>query len=158
MVRQANAVDFWRGLALVFIFINHIPGIYYSRFTHADYSLSDSADLFVFLAGWALRLLVGTPQQRQSTGYLVLRLGGRAVTLYAAQIMITMIALAMLAACAILINNPLLLEWHNAAAVFYDPVTTHVGLALLTHQLGYFDILPLYVVMMLMAPAIAVLD
>ncbi len=55
MVRQANAVDFWRGLALVFIFINHIPGIYYGRFTHANYSLSDSADLFVFLAGWALR-------------------------------------------------------------------------------------------------------
>ena len=52
MTRQANAVDFWRGLALIFIFINHIPGIYYARFTHANYSLSDSADLFVFLAGW----------------------------------------------------------------------------------------------------------
>ena len=78
MVRQANPVDFWRGLALVFIFINHIPGIYYSRFTHANYSLSDSADLFVFLAGWALRLMVGTPERRQSTWYLVLRLGGRA--------------------------------------------------------------------------------
>ena len=158
MVRQANPVDFWRGLALVFIFINHIPGIYYSRFTHANYSLSDSADLFVFLAGWALRLMVGTPERRQSTWYLVLRLGGRAITLYAAQILITMIALAMLAGCAILLDNPLLLEWHNAAAVFHDPVTTHVGLALITHQLGYFDILPLYVVLMLMAPIIAIID
>jgi hypothetical protein len=158
MVRQANPVDFWRGLALVFIFVNHIPGIYYSRFTHAHYSLSDSADLFVFLAGWALRLLVGTPQHRQSTWYLVLRLGGRAITLYAAQIMITMIAIAMLAGCALLLNNPLLLEWHNAAAVFHDPVTTHVGLALITHHLGYFDILPLYIVLMLMAPFIAIVD
>ena len=158
MVRPANPVDFWRGLALIFIFINHIPGIYYSRFTHANYSLSDSADLFVFLAGWGMRLMVGTPERRQSTWYLVLRLGGRAVTLYAAQIMITMIALAMLAGCAILLGNPLLLEWHNAAAVFHDPVTTHVGLALITHQLGYFDILPLYVVLMMTAPAIAVID
>jgi hypothetical protein len=158
MVRQANPVDFWRGLALVFIFVNHIPGIYYSRFTHAHYSLSDSADLFVFLAGWAMRLLVGTQERRQSTWYLVLRLGGRAITLYAAQIMITMIAIAMLAACALLLNNPLLLEWHNAAAVFHDPVTTHVGLAIITHQLGYFDILPLYVVLMLMAPFIAIVD
>lgn len=158
MVRQANPIDFWRGLALVFIFVNHIPGIYYSRFTHAGYSLSDSADLFVFLAGWALRLLVGTPAQQQSTGYLVLRLGGRAVTIYAAQILITMIALAMLAGGAILLDNPLLLEWHNAAAVFHDPVTTHVGLVLVTHQLGYFDILPLYVVLMLMAPGIAIID
>lgn len=159
MVRQANPVDFWRGLALVFIFINHIPGIPYSRLTHFHYSLSDSADLFVFLAGWALRLLVGTPGQRQPPiGYLVLRLGGRAVTLYAAQILITMIAVAMLAGAAMLLNNPLLLEWHNAAAVFHDPVTTHVGLALITHQLGYFDILPLYVVLMMMAPGFAIVD
>ncbi len=159
MVRLANPVDFWRGVALVFIFVNHIPGIYYSRFTHFHYSLSDSADLFVFLAGWALRLLVGASDRRHSTWYLVLRLGGRAVTIYAAQILITMIALAMLAAGAILLNNPLLLEWHNAAAVFHDPVATHVGLALITHQLGYFDILPLYVVLMLIAaPIIAVVD
>ncbi len=158
MIRQANPVDFWRGLALIFIFVNHIPGNYFSRFTHASYSLSDSADLFVFLAGWGMRLMVGTREKRQSTWYLVLRLGGRAVTLYAAQIMITMIALATLAGCALLLGNPLLLEWHNAAAVFHDPVATHVGLAMLTHQLGYFDILPLYVVLMVMAPALAVID
>ena len=29
MPRQANAIDFWRGFALVSIFINHIPGIWY---------------------------------------------------------------------------------------------------------------------------------
>jgi hypothetical protein len=159
MVRQANPVDFWRGVALVFIFVNHIPGIFYSRFTHFHYSISDSADLFVFLAGWALRLLVGTPDRRQSTWYLVLRVGGRAITIYVAQIFITMIALAMLAACAIYLNNPLLLEWHNAAAVFHDPVPTQVGLALIMHQLGYFDILPLYVVLMLIAaPIIVIID
>ncbi len=158
MIRQANAVDFWRGLALVMIFVNHIPGNYYGRFTHASYSISDSADLFVFLAGWALRHLVGTPERQPPTWYLVLRLGGRAVTLYAAQIMITMIALAMLASVAILRDNPLLLEWHNAAAVFHDPIPTHVGLAAITHQLGYFDILPLYVVLMVMAPGIAIVD
>jgi hypothetical protein len=158
MPRQVNAVDFWRGFALVTIFINHVPGIYYSRFTHSNYSFSDSADLFVFLAGFSLRLLVGGPGRRQSTGYLVLRLGTRAIEIYAAQILITMIALAMLATAATVLDNPLLLEWHNAAAVFYDPVFTHVGLVTLTHQLGYFDILPLYVVLMAIAPIWAVID
>jgi hypothetical protein len=158
MTRQANPVDFWRGLALVAIFINHIPGIYYSRFTHANYSLSDSADLFVFLAGWALRYVVGRPGRQPPPWYLVLRLGGRALTLYAAQILITMIAIAMLAGVALWRSNPLLLEWHNAAAVFYDPVSAHIGLALITHQLGYFDILPLYVALMLIAPGFALID
>ena len=158
MVREANPVDFWRGLALIAIFINHIPGIYYTQFTHAAYSISDSADLFVFLAGWALRLLVGARDQQPPPWYLVLRLGGRALTLYAAHIMITMVALAMLAGVAIMLDNPLLLEWHNAAAVFHDPVPTHIGLVLITHQLGYFDILPLYVVLMVMAPGFALVD
>jgi len=158
MPRPANAIDFWRGIALITIFINHVPGMYYARFTHANYSLSDSADLFVFLAGWSLRLLVGRPERLKTTWYLVLRLLGRALELYAAQILITMIAIAMLAASATVLDNPLLLEWHNAAPVFQDPVLTHIGLALLTHHLGYFDILPLYVVLMAVAPLFAVID
>jgi hypothetical protein len=64
----------------------------------------------------------------------------------------------MLAASATLLDNPLLLEWHNAAAVFYDPILAHIGLAMLTHQLGYFDILPLYVVLMAMAPIFFIID
>ena len=43
MPRKANPVDFWRGFALVTIFINHIPGNYYSYFTHGNISISDSA-------------------------------------------------------------------------------------------------------------------
>jgi hypothetical protein len=157
MPRQPNAVDFWRGFALVSIFINHVPYIYYGQFTHGRYSISDSADLFVFLAGWSLRYLVNSLKNRP-TWYLVLRLFSRAAQIYAAQILITMLAIAMLASAATLLDNPLLLEWHNAAAVFYDPIPTHIGLAFITHQLGYFDILPLYVVLMLMAPGIAVID
>jgi hypothetical protein len=158
MPRQANAVDFWRGFALVSIFINHIPGIYFERLTHRNVSISDSAELFVFLAGWSLGYLVGTRADGIKTGPLLARLGGRAVTIYAAQILISSIALALLAGTAYLADNPLVLEWHNAAAVFQEPQLAHIGLVLLTHQLGYFDILPLYVVLMLAAPGFALID
>ena len=158
MTRQANAVDFWRGFALVSIFINHIPGLLYEGLTHRNVSISDSAELFVFLAGWSLGLLVVSRNEPMTAPRLVARLGGRAMTIYAAQILISSIALAMLAASAYTLDNPLILEWHNAAAVFQDPALAHIGLVLLTHQLGYFDILPLYVVLMLAAPAIALID
>jgi hypothetical protein len=157
MPRPVNAVDFWRGFALVSIFINHIPGVFYDRLTHKNASFSDSAELFVFLAGWSLRHIVGRPEDPTPFHRLVFRLGGRALTLYAAHMMIVMLAIAMLAASSRLLDNPLLLEWHNAAAVFNDPVETHIGLVLLSHQLGYFDILPLYVVLMLLAPPIALI-
>ena len=65
---------------------------------------------------------------------LVARLGGRALTIYAAQILISSLALAMLAAAAYILDNPLILEWHNAAAVFQDPALAHIGLVLLTHS------------------------
>src|SRR5579872_5067519 len=146
MTREPNAVDFWRGFALITIFIDHIPGLFYSRFTLVNFSISDAADLFVFLAGWSLRLMAEGSGRRRPTRDVMLRLFGRALEIYAAQVLITMLAIAMLALASVELDNPLLLEWHNAAAVFNDPVPTHIGLATLTHQLGYFDILPLYVV------------
>jgi hypothetical protein len=157
MRRTPNAVDFWRGYALITIFINHIPGIYFERLTHRNLSFSDSAELFVFLAGWSLGYLVGGNDAPKSTTRLMLRLGARAFQIYAAQILISSIAIAILATTAYLTDNQLILEWHNAAAVFLDPALTHIGLVLLTHQLGYFDILPLYVVLMVIAPLIALI-
>ena len=137
--RPVNEVDFWRGFALVTIFVNHIPGITYENLTYRNLSLSDSAELFVFLAGWSLRHVVGPHNDPTPTSRLIYRLGGR-----------------VLAVSARVLDNPLLLEWHNAAAVFTNPADTHIGLVILSHQLGYFDILPLYVVLMLIAPGIAV--
>ena len=158
MPREPNAVDFWRGFALITIFIDHIPGIVYAKYTLVNFSIADAADLFVFLAGWSLRLMAEGGSRRRTTREVVMRLLGRAFEIYTAQILITVLAIAILAASAIALQNPLLLQWHNAAAVFDDPVSSHIGLALLTHQLGYFNILPLYVVLMTMAPVFAVID
>jgi hypothetical protein len=38
-MRAPNEIDFWRGFALVTIFINHIPGNYFERFTFRNVSL-----------------------------------------------------------------------------------------------------------------------
>ena len=47
-------IDFWRGLAIVFIFWNHSVDNVMSWFTTKYYGLSDSAELFVFLSGFAM--------------------------------------------------------------------------------------------------------
>jgi hypothetical protein len=48
MVHQPHVVAFWCGLALIMIFVDHIPGILYAR-TLVNFSISDAADVFVFL-------------------------------------------------------------------------------------------------------------
>ena len=156
-MRAPNEIDFWRGFALVTIFINHIPGIYFERFTYRNVSLSDSAELFVFLAGCAMRILVDGAARALPARWLVLRLEARAFNVYVAQMVVTEMAIALLAAAALFLDAPFLLDWHNASAVFNDPVKANIGLVLLTHQLGYFNILPLYVVLLFIAPAVALL-
>ena len=106
MWRQPNAVDFWRGFALITIFIDHIPGLFYSHYTLANFSLADAADLFVFLAGWSLRLMADGGGRHMPTRDVVLRLFGRALEIYAAQVLITMLAIAMLALTSIELDNP----------------------------------------------------
>ncbi|ACA19725.1 OpgC protein [Methylobacterium sp. 4-46] len=153
MARDPNAIDFWRGLALITIFINHIPGNVFESFTYSQYGTSDAAELFVFLAGWSIGIAIrGRSGALEPAGRTLLRLLSRMVEVYRAQIVITALALAMLAAAALLLDNPLLLEWHNAGPVFTDPVQTTLGWVTLLHQLGFFNILPLYVVLLGLAP------
>ena len=155
--RALNEVDFWRGYALIAIFINHIPGIFFEQFTHRAFGLSDSAELFVFLAGFSLRYLSESRTENLTGMRLFMRLEARAFTLYAAQILIVALALAMMAGAAILLDTPLILQWNNASAFFESPVQTQVGIVLLAHQMGYFDVLPLYIVMMSFAPLVVAL-
>lgn len=154
MSRPANAVDFWRGFALVEILVNHVPGLFWERFTHKGLSVSDSAELFVFLAGWALGYVAGRPSAPTPLPRVLYRLGWRAVTVYGAHVATMMMAIALLAGASIWFENSLYLEWHNAGPVFQDPVETQIGLVLLSHQLGYFNILPLYVALLIAAPAL----
>lgn len=152
-MREPNAIDFWRGFALVTIFVNHVPGNVFERFTYSHFSLSDAAELFVFLAGWSIALAVRARDgSRESASRTLLRLASRTVEVYRAQIVITAIALAMIAAAALALDNPLLLEWHNAGPVFGDPIQATIGWVTLLHQLGYFNILPLYVALLAIAP------
>ncbi len=156
-MREPNEIDFWRGFALVTIFVNHIPGNFVERFSYRNLSLSDSAELFVLLAGWSMRLSIDNPKRPLTASAVVYRLWSRAFTLYVAQTFITELAIFILAAASVWLDAPFLLDWHNVGAVFREPIEAHIGLVLLTHQLGYFNILPLYVVLMAGAPAIALI-
>jgi len=159
VARAPNAVDFWRGFALIAIFVNHIPGNVYSALTHRNYSFSDSADLFVFLAGWALRIVIEkTGGEHGPFRPIALRLLARVWKIYAAQLVTVFLAIAIIAAAALLTGDANYYTWNGAAPVFEDPARAHIGLVLLTYHLNLFDILPLYVVLTLMAVLFVVID
>lgn len=153
-VRLPNAIDFWRGVALVMIFVNHVPGSVFSILTLRNYAISDAAELFVFLAGCSMACFVGAPGRRKPTLHIVMRLLMRAFEIWRAQIVVISAAVALLGGSALVLNDPLLLEWHNAGPAYFDTVRSSIGMLFLTYQIGYFNILPLYVVLLLMSPVI----
>jgi hypothetical protein len=150
-VRQLNAIDFWRGFALVMIFINHVPGNAFIPLTFRNFAVCDAAELFVFLAGWSMSFVAGRARDHRPMASVQQRLLWRAVEIYRWQIGTTAAAVALLAMAASLTGNGLFYEWNNAGAAFFDPWRAGIGIVFLTYQVGYFNILPLYVVLLLMA-------
>jgi len=52
-------LDFFRGLSLLMIFIDHIPGNFLSHLTLHSIAFSDAAEVFVFISGYAAALAYG---------------------------------------------------------------------------------------------------
>src|ERR1700712_2433328 len=105
-MREPNEIDFWRGFALITIFVNHIPGNFVERFSYRNLSLSDSAELFVLLAGWSMRLSIENPKRPLTIPAMIYKLWSRAFTLYVAQTFITEIAIFILAASSVWLDAP----------------------------------------------------
>lgn len=151
-------LDVFRALALLSIFINHVPGTIYEKFTHREFGFSDSAEAFVLISGLAVGLAYGSKFIEGNRLLLSLKMARRSMTLYMAQIMTTLITLGIFGFTAIYMKRPDLLEQMNIKTIMEQPAEAFIGLVTLGHQLGYNNILSLYLVLMLLAPALLYLS
>lgn len=152
-VRHAS-LDFWRGVVLCTIFVNHVPGNMFERFTYRNFGFSDSAEAFVFLSGVSLAIAYRDRFATHRQGAAIMSLGRRAVRLYGVHIALSCAGLAIFAVGAAMFPDAGLMEVHGRDLAIDDPFAAFVGLVSLGHQFGYFNILPLYVVLVMMVPAL----
>lgn len=145
-------LDMFRGIALVMIFINHVPGTIYETYTSRNFGFSDAAEAFVFMSGMAAGLAYSNGFRSGNLWAAVARVWARARQLYFVHITITMLSLAIFAAGALWFDLPEVLLRNNVAALFNQPLSALIGIPLLSHQLGYLNILPLYMVLLLVTP------
>jgi hypothetical protein len=142
----------FRGLALVMIFINHVPVTIYETFTNRNYGFSDSAEAFVFMSGMAAGLAYSASFRSGNLWTAIARVWARARQLYFVHIAITMLCLAIFAGAALWFDLPVVLLKNNVEPVLGHPLQALIGIPLLTHQLGYLNILPLYAVLLVATP------
>ncbi|MCA2012743.1 OpgC domain-containing protein [Cereibacter sphaeroides] len=151
-------IDAFRGIALVMIFIDHVPGNPYERFTLRNWGFSDAAEAFFIMSGIAAGLAYSgrfsrEARQRNGLWAAVKPMWLRAWTLYQVQILLTAWAVAIFAAGAIFYNLPELMTQINLRQVFNNTAAALIGIPTLGHQLGYVNILPAYAVLLLAGPA-----
>ncbi|WP_243369443.1 OpgC family protein [Microvirga solisilvae] len=150
-------IDFWRGLVLVIIFVNHIPGNLIEHITPRNFGFSDSTEAFIFISGLSVALVYGPKLPQGDLFGVVKRCLKRAFELYRVHLALTAGAIVLFSIGYELSEEIGLIEEHGRNAVFGDTAKGITGIILLGHQLGYFNILPLYVTLMLWAPVALIL-
>jgi len=151
------SIDFWRGFALLTIFINHVPGHVLGAYTFRNFGVSDAAELFVLLAGVSAAFAYGrgfVPGARLRT---CARMVTRAFNLYAAHLALVLVAVAVIGGFVVETGDTRVLSWYHLDLIAEAPVEALVGISLLTFQPAYLNILPLYVALLLMAPLLVAL-
>jgi hypothetical protein len=141
-------IDFFRGLALICIFVDHVPGNKLAQITLRNFGLSDASELFVLLAGFSAALAYGGTFQRDGWKTGLGRIGKRIAELYAAHLLLLAVCVGGLAMVARALENPVYFEHVNLTPFSYDPFGAIWQALVLQHQPAYLNILPLYMILL----------
>ena len=151
-------VDFFRGLALWFIFIDHVPGNRLGGLTLRNLALCDATEAFVLLAGYAAGLAYGSVMDRQGWGLAAAQLLRRVGTLYVAHIFLFVVFVAQVGLSAATLDAAAYLDELHLDAFGEQPYRALLEALLLRFQPAFLDILPLYIVLLLLlVPALPLL-
>lgn len=79
-------VDFLRGLALLTIFVDHVPGNFLGMLTLRNFGFSDAAELFVILAGFSASYAYGRTFEQDGATVGLKRVAMRCARIYFFQV------------------------------------------------------------------------
>jgi hypothetical protein len=143
-------VDACRGLALWFIFIDHIPDNALSWLTLRNYGFSDTAEVLVFVSGYTCMLAYGGALREQGWPTTVTRALRRGWEIYAAFLLL----IAYVALIWTFGGGSRYLDETNTAAFFRNPGAAIVHAAILQYTPVNTDILATFVLLHLAFPGL----
>jgi hypothetical protein len=150
-LKRDARVDALRGVALVMIFIDHVPGNLLGLLTLRNFGFSDAAELFVLLAGFSSMVSYGGSFDRDGFTTGLRRVFFRCVRLYIFQ-------------AALLLTVLIVVGWwmrtFNVTPSDSHAPFVHSGLNGLKHGLtlqalpASLNILPLYIILLALFPLV----
>jgi len=145
-------LDFFRGLALIFIFIDHIPENVLGYFTIQAAQLFDAAEVFIFISGYTAALVYGGILASQGPLYATARIFGRAWQLYVAHVFLFVLFVAEVSYTVATFNNPMYNDEMGVGDFLQQPHVAIIKALLLQFQPTFLAILPLYIILLVVFP------
>jgi hypothetical protein len=147
-------LDFFRGLALFFIFVDHIPNNIVSWLTVRNFGLSDATEIFIFISGYSAMLAYGATFERRGFLFDSAQALRRCWQIYVAHVFLVAIFIGHITYVSQRYNNPMFADEMGLAAFVTEPHLTLMLALLLKFRPVNLDVLPLYVVLLAAFPAI----
>ena len=150
-------LDFFRGVAMLIIFVAHVPNNPWAEFIPARFGWSDATEMFVFCSGFAAAIAFGGPFVKAGFGFGTLRIGYRVWQIYVAHVAMFFFILA-----TVTIGSRWLgvdyVDALNLTWFMENPVEGVIGLFSLGYVPNYFDILPMYIGALALVPVVVALS
>ncbi|MDE2030273.1 MAG: OpgC domain-containing protein [Alphaproteobacteria bacterium] len=147
------AVDFWRGVCLLMIFIDHIPGNPLAAVTLRSWGYADAAEIFVFLAGVSAFLSFGRFFDSGDYADGFLRCAVRTWQLFRAHILLVFGIAAIVGGYGLFADASPFIGEFNLDPLFHDPGLALPYIAVLRYMPSMSDILPIYILFVAGFPA-----
>ncbi|HEY2607593.1 OpgC domain-containing protein [Paraburkholderia sp. RL18-085-BIA-A] len=145
-------VDFFRGVVLIVIVLDHIPGSTLSHLMLHAYALCDSAEVFVFLGGYASAAAYAAVLAGRGENAARMRFFRRCWEIYRAYLLTAVLTLVSGALLALLHLNPPMVELTGWLPFSGQPLREAFDIAVLRRQPYLSSVLPMYVIFALGVP------
>lgn len=151
-------LDFYRGIAMFIILVAHIPTNAWANWIPARFGFSDATEIFVFCSGMASAIAFGGTFARRGWLMGTARVIFRCWQVYWAHIALFFTVAAMMAALDLYGSyEGSYVGELNLVPFFENTEQQIVGIFTLTYVPNFFDILPMYLVVLALMPVMMAL-
>src|SRR5437879_1650186 len=147
-------LDLFRGLALWLIFIDHLPPNILTWFTIRNYGFSDATEIFIFISGYTAAFVYGRAMLESGVVVATARILRRVWQIYVAHVFLFTIFLAEISYVATSFENPLYSEEMGIMDFFKKPDVTIVQALLLRFSPVEYDVMNIFIILLLFLPVI----
>ncbi|CAB3770932.1 OpgC domain-containing protein [Paraburkholderia solisilvae] len=145
-------VDFFRGVVLIVIVLDHIPGSVLSHLMLHTYALCDSAEVFVCLGGYASAAAYDAVLARRGSQAARQRFFRRSAEIYRAYLLTAVLTLLSGAVLALFHLNRPMVELTGWPSFSGAPLRETFDIAVLRRQPYLSSVLPMYVMFPVLVP------